>query len=96
MKLHYCAQDRAVITLSHPLRDWAFRIAGLCLFLGVFALGAYLEDVDDTEPPEVAYSRGVAEGRQQMLLAYAERNRQAYSAGLDEGFLRCASFGVRK
>lgn len=96
MRLHHSTHTRAVITLRSPWRDWAFRIAGLCLFLGVFALGAYLEDTEYTEPPEVAYSRGVAEGRQQMLLAYAERNRQAYSAGIDEGFLRCASFGARK
>lgn len=95
MRITHTVTHRAVVRTCSPLRDWTFRIAGLCLFLGVFALGGYLEDpLVDAELPEAAYQRGVSEGRRQMLLAYAGRNREAYQAGMDEAFQRCTASGT--
>lgn len=89
----YTHSTAVVVDLAHPLRDWTFRIAGLCLFLGVFAPGAWLGDDEpaEPEPPEATYQRGVMEGRRQMLLAYAGRNAQAFQAGMDEAFQRCTA-----
>lgn len=97
MNSHRYSHQPAVVHLAHPLRDWTFRIAGVCLFLGAIVLGAWLEDpAVEPEPPEAAYSRGLAEGRRQMLLAYAGRNQQAFQAGMDEAFQRCTTTGGRK
>lgn len=98
MKITHAVHQRAVVRTCHPWRDWTFRIAGVCLFFGVFALGAYLEDpAIEAESPEAAYSRGLAEGRRQMLMAYAGRNREAFQAGMDEAYQRCTTMpGVRK
>ncbi|MEY2688417.1 MAG: hypothetical protein RL375_2615 [Pseudomonadota bacterium] len=93
---HYYVNRPAVICTRSPWRDWTFRIAGVLLVLGVITLGAWLDRPADTELPSVAYARGVAEGRAQMLAAHAERSRVAYQAGHDEAYLRCSSAGARK
>lgn len=97
MNFTHTIPPRAVVRTCHPWRDWTFRAVGVCLFFGVLALGAYLDDpVVEAESPEAAYSRGMAEGRRQMLMAYAGRNREAFQAGMDEAFQRCSSLGGRK
>lgn len=79
-----------VIRTASPLSDWRFRLAGVALFLGVFALGAYLGDpVDEPEDPVVSYMRGVAEGRRQMQAAQGERSTLAYQRGLVDGGAHC-------
>lgn len=99
MNTRHLAQQPAVIRLHHPLRDWTFRITGVLLFVGVLAFAAWLDSdlvAHESADEAAAYARGMAEGRQQMQLAYAERSRQAYQAGHDDALVMCTAAGGSK
>lgn len=95
MNSRHLAQQPAVIRLHSPLRDWAFRITGVLLFVGVLAFGAWLDSdliAHESADEAAAYARGHAAGLQQLQLAHAERARQAYEAGRDEAFTQCSAW----
>lgn len=98
MNSRHIAQQACVIRLHNPLARWAWPLGGVLVFVAVIALGAWLDEpAEAPELPELAFQRGVAAGRQQMQLAYAERNRIAYQAGRDEAAARCVpQQGARK